>query len=733
MVQLRFTKRFVSFALVGMTLFAPMAQAAFSDVPGGEFAQYINDLSNKGIMSGTGTNFYPRTNLTRGELAKVLVKAANLTTNTSMGQRFADVPTSNPFYEYISTLAARGNIRGYDDGSFRPNGNVSRGEFSKMVVGAFGFDINTAGGPHFTFDVPTSQTFYPYVETLYGRNVVNGYNGTIEFGVNNPVNREQAAKIVSLGIQSRDGTLAARSAGGATVSRDIPFTYNGGLPRMTVTPNTDGNKVAVQPVNFPYLARGFMYQLWATDSAGVHSVAKFNVRNNNVTDSRGVAMSANINVPVSLAGVTNMAVTIEPANDTNVAASQTKIVTGVAVAGSRSYDLDFPVGMPQATSHAYITKGSAGLNNVLNVDFAQLPDLRPIGWSYEAWYVINGVGQTAGTFVANGEHTFFKSTELPSDLMTAAEVRVSLEPNPDDSDAPSGIVPWSGTASGVVSTVTSTSGPVTTTAQDTELYKGLTTSMTSPSIRARTVIAKGTNVIVQAYAASPVLADGKDQAIVVKVSDANGHPIPDLRLKLSRQAGPAADFNDPQEIGDNSGVYIGTYTTTDSVNTTDHAVVRISLDSGSSSSRTTVREIPPTDVTFDVSSSTRIGSPEALEVDVTRSILTLDQNDTNSRNADLIVLATVMDSSRRTVEGDLGSDLTLSSDSSTITGTVKNNIKYYRLDDRFFDIDTNDTVDSTSRNNLVLQLIPSSSESFAPIVSEQYEVQAHFIHRASSH
>ena len=507
MVQLRFTKRFVSFALVGMTLFAPMAQAAFSDVPGGEFAQYINDLSNKGIMSGTGTNFYPRTNLTRGELAKVLVKAANLTTNTSMGQRFADVPTSNPFYEYISTLAARGNIRGYDDGSFRPNGNVSRGEFSKMVVGAFGFDINTAGGPHFTFDVPTSQTFYPYVETLYGRNVVNGYNGTIEFGVNNPVNREQAAKIVSLGIQSRDGTLAARSAGGATVSRDIPFTYNGGLPRMTVTPNTDGNKVAVQPVNFPYLARGFMYQLWATDSAGVHSVAKFNVRNNNVTDSRGVAMSANINVPVSLAGVTNMAVTIEPANDTNVAASQTKIVTGVAVAGSRSYDLDFPVGMPQATSHAYITKGSAGLNNVLNVDFAQLPDLRPIGWSYEAWYVINGVGQTAGTFVANGEHTFFKSTELPSDLMTAAEVRVSLEPNPDDSDAPSGIVPWSGTASGVVSTVTSTSGPVTTTAQDTELYKGLTTSMTSPSIRARTVIVKGTNVIVQAYAASPVLVD----------------------------------------------------------------------------------------------------------------------------------------------------------------------------------------------------------------------------------
>ena len=64
---------------------------------------------------------------------------------------------------------------------------------------------------------------------------------------------------------------------------------------------------------------------------------------------------------------------------------------------------------------------------------------------------------------------------------------------------------------------------------------------------------------------------------------------------------------------------------------------------------------------------------------------------------------------------------------------MKNNIKYYRLDDRFFDIDTNDTVDSTSRNNLVLQLIPSSSESFAPIVSEQYEVQAHFIHRASSH
>ncbi|MBI4835693.1 MAG: S-layer homology domain-containing protein [Candidatus Abawacabacteria bacterium] len=725
MVQLRLPTRFVSLAFIGMVVFAPLAQAAFSDVSGGDFAQYINDLSSKGVIAGNGAYFYPKFNLTRGELAKVLTKAANLTTNAAGGQRFPDVPVTHTFFDYISTLANRGTVRGYADGTFRPNANVSRGEFAKMVIGAFGFDINTASGPHFSFDVPADSVFYPYVETLYNRNIASGYNGTIRFGVNDPITREQMAKIVSLAMQSQAGTLAGRASGGAVISRDIPLTYNGGLPRMNIKPASGSSRLELNPERFPYLAQGFMYELWVIDTAGAHSAGKFNFRNGSISDARGIPMSRNFNLPVAWSGVTSVEVSIEPNNDTEATAARTRIVRGNVVAGATSFDIDFPIGLPESTARAYVTKGPAGQDNVLNIEISQLPDLRPIGWSYEAWYVIGGQAQTAGAFVGNGTRSFFKSTELPSDLMQATEVKVSLEPNPDDSDAPSGIIPWSGRASGVVTTTTSTTTP-TTAAQDTELYKGLTTDMTAPSIRARTVMETATDVIVQAYAASPILADGEDQSIVVKVSDRNGNPISDLDLRMSRVDGPAADFSDPQEVGNNSGIYIGTYTPDDEINTTDTATIRIQSDNNGSTSDDDEVEIPSLELSFDVSSSDRIGSPRSMEIDVTKKKLVVDENDNDTSDAETIVLVTVLDSNNRTVSDVLSSGLSLSTDGDTISGSVKNNLKYYRLDDSFFDIDNEDD-DITVRRTFLVQLIPGSSDSFAPIVSSEYRVEAQFI------
>jgi hypothetical protein len=115
---------------------------------------------------------------------------------------FTDVAPGDWFYPYVRYMYCEGIVSGYPDGTFRPNASTTRGQVSKIVTLAFDLPIDTTGGPHFT-DVPEVSAFYPYVETLFNLQVVNGYpDGT--FGPNNLITRGQIAKIVVLAAAAAD-------------------------------------------------------------------------------------------------------------------------------------------------------------------------------------------------------------------------------------------------------------------------------------------------------------------------------------------------------------------------------------------------------------------------------------------------------------------------------------------------------------------------------------------------
>jgi hypothetical protein len=146
----------------------------FSDVPpGSTFYDYVRCLACRGIVSGySDSTFRPGNNVTRGQLAKVVAGAANFHEPVS-GQTFSDVPPDHTFYEFIERLAARGIIGGYSDGTFRPENNATRGQISKIVAKARGWEDSMTSQ---TFeDVPSGSTFYLWVENLGVRGVMNGY------------------------------------------------------------------------------------------------------------------------------------------------------------------------------------------------------------------------------------------------------------------------------------------------------------------------------------------------------------------------------------------------------------------------------------------------------------------------------------------------------------------------------------------------------------------------------
>jgi hypothetical protein len=128
-------------------------------------------------------------------------------TPTACPVQFADVPVGSTFYQFIRCLACRGIINGYPDGTFKPNNLVTRGQLSKIVSNAAGFNDPQAN--QMFEDVPVGSTFFDFIGRLASRGYIAGYpcGGAGEpcnppgnlpyFRPNNNATRGQISKIVS--------------------------------------------------------------------------------------------------------------------------------------------------------------------------------------------------------------------------------------------------------------------------------------------------------------------------------------------------------------------------------------------------------------------------------------------------------------------------------------------------------------------------------------------------------
>ena len=107
---------------------------------------------------------------------------------------FNDVSESHWAKESISALAKYEVITGFEDGTFRPDALVTKEQFVKMVVEAFGIrsdKTNTA----FT-DVKEGHWAAPYIAIAVDKGIING-KSEAQFGIGENLSRQNAAVIVS--------------------------------------------------------------------------------------------------------------------------------------------------------------------------------------------------------------------------------------------------------------------------------------------------------------------------------------------------------------------------------------------------------------------------------------------------------------------------------------------------------------------------------------------------------
>ena len=106
----------------------------FKDIkPGDRGYEEVATAVEMGIITGKGNNaFDPRGNLTRAEMAIILVRAYELGGIYPKG--FKDVPMSSKAYWSISSLAANNITVGYKDGTFQPGKTIDRAQFSAFMA-----------------------------------------------------------------------------------------------------------------------------------------------------------------------------------------------------------------------------------------------------------------------------------------------------------------------------------------------------------------------------------------------------------------------------------------------------------------------------------------------------------------------------------------------------------------------------------------------------------------------
>lgn len=178
----------------------PAQTKGFTDLGSVEWAaEAINGLAAKGVITGkTDTTFAPNDNVTRAEFAKILVGAFGLS-DVEATADFTDVSKDDWFYNYVAVAYRMGVINGYEDGSFGANDLITRQDMAVMVSRAAAVTQTALPEVNAAVEFEDADQIADYakeaVSSLQKAGIINGTSETTFSPLDNAT-RAQAAKIL---------------------------------------------------------------------------------------------------------------------------------------------------------------------------------------------------------------------------------------------------------------------------------------------------------------------------------------------------------------------------------------------------------------------------------------------------------------------------------------------------------------------------------------------------------
>ncbi len=170
---------------------APVSEAPISDgmpfndvKPSDWFYDAVNSAYGKGLVNGVSdTEFGPDQNMTRGMLVTIIGRADGFA--ESDGALMSDVDPNEFYAPYVAWAAANGIVTGFEDGTFRPDENVTREQTAAILYRYAqykGGDVSLGESANmiFTDAAQISEYAVPAIQWACGAGIINGYpDGTL--------------------------------------------------------------------------------------------------------------------------------------------------------------------------------------------------------------------------------------------------------------------------------------------------------------------------------------------------------------------------------------------------------------------------------------------------------------------------------------------------------------------------------------------------------------------------
>ncbi|MBQ3114561.1 MAG: S-layer homology domain-containing protein [Clostridia bacterium] len=154
----------------------PETPTKYADIQQHWAKDNIIKLINKGMVSGyEDGSVKPDNQITRQEIAKLIVSALNVQPTDTVNLEFTDSGEIADWAKgYVQTAVNLGILNGYDDGTFKPAQAVSRKELAKIAMVAFKYEqVQEKLEFHDEQTIPAWA--YGYVSTAVKNGIITGY------------------------------------------------------------------------------------------------------------------------------------------------------------------------------------------------------------------------------------------------------------------------------------------------------------------------------------------------------------------------------------------------------------------------------------------------------------------------------------------------------------------------------------------------------------------------------
>ncbi|MEY9973426.1 hypothetical protein ABH966_003826 [Lysinibacillus sp. RC46] len=167
----------------------------------------IDYLVEKGIINGYPNNlFKPNTYVTRAQVAVMLTRALGLQTTNVKDPKYQDVSTTHLYYKEIAAVQNAGIFDSAQ--KFNPNATLTRGDMAIVLQRAF--KLKGSETSFFT-DVSAKTRGYKEISAIFSNNIVRGYDDG-SFKPNSPLTRAHFSAFLARALTLSNPNLLKNTA-----------------------------------------------------------------------------------------------------------------------------------------------------------------------------------------------------------------------------------------------------------------------------------------------------------------------------------------------------------------------------------------------------------------------------------------------------------------------------------------------------------------------------------------